>query len=167
MRAAVLTVSDGCARGERRDESGPHLRERLESAGFEVVASEIVPDDPPAIRRALERFADDLRVDVALTTGGTGFSTRDTTPEATLAVVERRASGLSEALRADGMKRTPHACLSRGEAGLRGTTLIVNLPGSLKAVREGMDLLLPILRHAVMMIGGGGHGPKERGDGPF
>ena len=157
MRAAILTVSDGCARGDRVDESGPHLRERLEGAGFDVVATEIVPDDPVAIRRALERFADELHVDVALTTGGTGFSPRDTTPEATLAVVERRAAGLTEALRADGMKKTPHACLSRGEAGLRGRTLIVNLPGSMKAVRDGMDFLLPILPHAVKMIGGEGH----------
>ena len=157
MRAAVLTVSDGCSRGDRVDESGPHLRERLEGAGFEVVASEIVPDDPAAIRKALVRFADELRVDVVLTTGGTGFSLRDMTPEATLAVVERRAAGLVEALRADGMKKTPRACLSRGEAGLRGTTLIVNLPGSLKAARDGMDFLAPILPHAVKMIGGGGH----------
>lgn len=157
MRAAVLTVSDRCARGERVDESGPYLRERLEGAGWAVVAAEIVPDEPGRIGSVLERWADDLHVDVALTTGGTGFSPRDTTPEATLAVLERRAAGLMEALRADGMKRTPHACLSRGEAGLRGRTLIVNLPGSLKAVRDGVDFLLPILPHAVRMIGGEGH----------
>ncbi len=160
MKAAVLTVSDGCARGERTDETGPYIRERLTAAGWEVVALEIVPDEPARIVEVLKRWADETAVDVALTTGGTGFSPRDHTPEATLAAIERRASGLSEALRADGMKKTPHACLSRGEAGLRGRTLIVNLPGSLKAVRDGMDFLLPILPHALEMIAGGGH---ERG----
>jgi molybdenum cofactor synthesis domain-containing protein len=160
VKAAVLTVSDGCARGERTDETGPYIRERLTAAGWEVVAGEIVPDEPARIAEVLKRWADETAVDVALTTGGTGFSLRDHTPEATLAAIERRAPGLSEALRADGMKKTPHACLSRGEAGLRGRTLIVNLPGSLKAVRDGMDFLLPILPHALEMIAGGGH---ERG----
>jgi molybdopterin adenylyltransferase len=157
LKAAVLTVSDGCARGTRTDESGPHIRERLADSGFDVVAAEVRPDEPEAIADLLRRWADESKVDVILTTGGTGFSPRDRTPEATLAVVDRLASGLVEALRADGMKRTPHACLSRGEAGLRGSTLIVNLPGSLKAVRDGMDFLLPILPHAVKMIAGGGH----------
>ncbi len=157
MRAAVLTVSDGCADGTRIDESGPHLRDRLAGAGFEIVATAVRPDEPQAVSDLLEHWADELNVDVILTTGGTGFSPRDRTPEATLAVVDRRADGLAEALRADGIKRTPHACLSRGVAGLRGSTLIVNLPGSLKAVRDGIDFLLPILPHAVKMIAGGGH----------
>ncbi len=157
MKAAVLTVSDGCARGTRVDESGPHIRERLVGSGFEVVAAEVRPDEPGEIADLLRHWADELKVDVVLTTGGTGFSPRDRTPEATVAVVDRRADGLVEALRADGMKRTPNACLSRGEAGLRSSTLIVNLPGSLKAVRDGMDFLLPILPHAVKMIAGGGH----------
>ncbi|MBZ5638321.1 MAG: MogA/MoaB family molybdenum cofactor biosynthesis protein [Acidobacteriia bacterium] len=157
MRAAVLTVSDGCARGTRIDESGPHLRERLEDAGFEIVAAEVRPDEPDEIADLLKRWADELKVDVILTTGGTGFSPRDRTPEATVGVVDRRADGLVEALRGDGMKRTAHACLSRGLAGLRGSTLIVNLPGSLSAVRDGMDFLSPILPHVVKMIAGGGH----------
>ncbi len=157
MRAAVLTVSDGCADGTRIDESGPQLRDRLVGAGFEIVATAVRPDEPQAVSDLLQHWADELNVDVILTTGGTGFSPRDRTPEATLAVVDRRADGLAEALRADGIKRTPHACLSRGVAGLRGSTLIVNLPGSLKAVRDGIDFLLPILPHAVKMIAGGGH----------
>ncbi len=157
MRAAVLTVSDGCAQGTRTDETGPHIRERLAASGFEIVTTGVVPDEIEAIANLLRQWADDLNIDVVLTTGGTGFSARDRTPEATYAVVDRVASGLVEALRADGMKKTPHACLSRGAAGLRGSTLIVNLPGSLKAVRDGIDFLLPILPHAVKMIAGGGH----------
>jgi molybdopterin adenylyltransferase len=157
VKAAVLTVSDGCAAGTRTDESGPHICRRLEEAGFEVVATAIRPDEHDAIADILRQWSDGLKPDVILTTGGTGFSMRDRTPEATLAVLDRRAPGLAEALRADGIKKTPHACLSRGASGLRGTTLIVNLPGSLKAVRDGMDFLLPILPHAVKMIAGGGH----------
>jgi molybdopterin adenylyltransferase len=157
MNAAVLTVSDSCARGEREDGSGPHIRARLLEAGFYVVDTRIVPDEPAAITAALVEWADERSVSVILTTGGTGFSRRDTTPEATVAAADRRAPGLAEALRADGMKRTPLACLSRGEAALRGSTLIVNLPGSLKAVSEGLDFLLPLLPHALSMIAGGGH----------
>jgi len=157
VRAAVLTVSDGCVAGTRIDETGPHIRERLADSGFEVVATGVCPDEADEISDLLRRWADELEVDVVLTTGGTGFSVRDRTPEATLAVVDRRAAGLVEALRTDGMKKTPHACLSRAEAGLRGSTLIVNLPGSLKAVRDGLDFLLPILPHALKMISGGGH----------
>ena len=157
MKAAVLTLSDSCVAGTRVDESGPHIASRLAEAGWEIVAAEIARDERAEIEAALIRFADELGADVVLTTGGTGFSTRDVTPEATLAVADRRAPGLAEALRADGMRKTPHACLSRGEAALRGATLIVNLPGSLKAAREGMDFLLPLLPHAVKMIAGGGH----------
>ncbi|HNX18799.1 MAG TPA: MogA/MoaB family molybdenum cofactor biosynthesis protein [Acidobacteriota bacterium] len=157
MKAAVLTLSDSCVAGTRVDESGPHIASRLAEAGWEIVAAEIARDERAEIEAALVRFADELGADVVLTTGGTGFSTRDVTPEATLAVADRRAPGLAEALRADGMRKTPHACLSRGEAALRGATLIVNLPGSLKAAREGIDFLLPLLPHAVKMIAGGGH----------
>ena len=157
MKAAVLTLSDSCVAGTRVDESGPHIASRLAEAGWEIVAAEIARDERAEIEAALVRFADELGADVVLTTGGTGFSTRDVTPEATLAVADRRAPGLAEALRADGMSKTPHACLSRGEAALRGATLIVNLPGSLKAAREGIDFLLPLLPHAVKMIAGGGH----------
>ncbi|HPC83625.1 MAG TPA: MogA/MoaB family molybdenum cofactor biosynthesis protein [Thermoanaerobaculaceae bacterium] len=157
MRAAVLTCSDRCARGEAADTSGPHIVGRLREAGFEIVELLVVPDDAAAIAAALRRWADELGVDVVVTTGGTGFSPRDVTPEATLSVVERRAPGIAELVRAEGLKKTPHACLSRGEAGLRGNTLIVNLPGSLKAVRDGMDALVTVLPHAVRMIAGGDH----------
>lgn len=157
MRAAVLTCSDRCSRGEAADTSGPHLADRLREAGWDVVETRIVPDDVAAIQAALLHWADEVGVDVILTTGGTGFSARDVTPEATLGVVDRRAPGLAELVRLEGLKKTPHACLSRGEAGLRGRTLVVNLPGSLKAARDGMDTLAPILPHAVRMIAGEGH----------
>ena len=157
MRAAVLTCSDRCARGEAVDTSGPHVVERLRQAGFEVVELGVVPDDAAALGAVLRRWADEAGVDVIITTGGTGFSPRDVTPEVTLAVVDRRAPGIAELIRLEGLRKTPHACLSRGEAGLRGTTLIVNLPGSLEAVQDGMDALLPILPHAVRMIAGGDH----------
>ncbi len=153
----MLTSSDSCSRGQRVDESGALIRRRLEGAGWTVEGTAVVPDDPETIAATLRQWADTLGVDVVLTTGGTGFSPRDNTPEATLAVVERRASGISEALRSDGMRRTPHACLSRAEAGLRGRTLIVNLPGSLRAVEQGMDFLLPLLEHALAMVRGEGH----------
>jgi molybdopterin adenylyltransferase len=158
VRAAVLTVSDSCAAGTRVDESGPFIRQRLEAGGWEVAATAVVPDDRDVIAATLSAWADELGADVVLTTGGTGFSTRDVTPEATLAVVDRRAPGLAEAIRAEGMKATERACLSRAEAGLRGTTLVVNLPGSLRAVRDGMAFLERLLPHAVQMIAGGGHG---------
>jgi molybdopterin adenylyltransferase len=157
VRAAVLTVSDSTARGDRTDESGPCIASALATAGFEVAATRVVPDDPASITATLVEWADELGVDVILTTGGTGFSLRDSTPEATLAAAHRRAPGIAEALRGDGMRKTPRACLTRGEAVLRGTTLIVNLPGSLRAVTEGMEFLLPLLPHAVTMIAGGGH----------
>jgi molybdopterin adenylyltransferase len=158
VRAAVLTVSDSCVAGTRTDESGPFIRDRLVATGWDVVATAVVPDERGAIAAILRGWADELGVDLVLTTGGTGFSTRDVTPEATGDVVERRAPGLAEALRAEGMKVTERACLSRAEAGLRGRTLIVNLPGSLKAVRDGMTFLERLLPHAVQMIAGGGHG---------
>jgi molybdopterin adenylyltransferase len=157
VKAAVLVASDSCARGERVDSSGAHIAARLAAAGWEVVETRLAPDDAGAIRAALESFADESAVDLVVTSGGTGFSPRDVTPEATLAAIERRAPGLAEALRADGARRTPHAWLSRGEAGLRGGTLIVNLPGSLNAAREGMDVLLPLLPHALAMLRGEGH----------
>jgi len=118
------------------------------------VAQTIVPDEPEQIQQALVHLADDLQVDVVLTTGGTGFTPRDHTPEATRAVLEREAPGLAEVLRWEGYRRTPQAVLSRGVAGLRGRTLIINLPGSPRAVREGMEVLAPILPHAVQMARG-------------
>ncbi len=157
MRAAVLTCSDRCSRGEAADTSGPYVAGRLEEEGWDVVETRIVPDEVAVIRAALLHWADEAGVDVIITTGGTGFSMRDVTPEATLQTVDRRAPGIAELIRLEGLKKTPHACLSRGEAGLRGRTLVVNLPGSLKAVRDGMDTLMPLLAHAVRMIAGEGH----------
>ncbi|HNX49119.1 MAG TPA: MogA/MoaB family molybdenum cofactor biosynthesis protein [Thermoanaerobaculaceae bacterium] len=157
MKAAVLTCSDRCNRGESADTSGPQIVSRLREEGWDVVRTCVVADDSTAIQATLQEWADEVGVDVIVTTGGTGFSARDVTPEATLQVVDRRAPGIAELIRLEGLKKTPHACLSRGEAGLRGHTLIVNLPGSLKAVRDGMDALMPILAHAVRMIAGEGH----------
>ncbi len=159
-RAAVLTVSDKASRGERVDTSGPAIREMLEGAGFGVVASAVVPDDSDQIVGALVRWCDGDTVDLALTTGGTGFGPRDNTPEATLRVIERQASGVAEALRAAGREQTPLAALSRGVAGIRRRTFIVNLPGSERAVRENMAALLPLLPHAILMLREGGeHSP--------
>ncbi|MCX5976222.1 MAG: molybdopterin-binding protein [Coprothermobacterota bacterium] len=155
--AAVLTLSDRCARGEQADLSGPFIAERLRQAGWEIQHQLIHPDDQDAISGQLAVWCDGNDLDLILTTGGTGFGPRDSAPEATLAILQRRAPGLAEALRSDGMKRTPTACLSRGEAGLRGKTLVVNLPGSLRAVQEGMSFLVPLLDHALAMMRGEGH----------
>lgn len=154
IRAAVVTVSDKGYSGEREDASGPLLAELLQEAGVEVVARTIVPDEPAQIQETLAHLVDELELDLVLTTGGTGFTPRDRTPEATRAVIDREAPGLAEVLRWEGYRRTPLAVLSRGIAGLRGRTLIVNLPGSPKAVREGMETLSPILPHAVRMARG-------------
>jgi molybdopterin adenylyltransferase len=156
-RAAVLTISDSCAAMTRTDESGPWIAAALREAGWEVVEVAILPDEREEITRKLLTWCDLGAPDLVLTTGGTGFGPRDWTPEATLDVIERKAAGISEALRADGLKRTPTACLSRGQSGLRGKTLVINLPGSLRAVGEGMEFLLPLLPHALKMIQGGGH----------
>jgi molybdopterin adenylyltransferase len=153
MKVGVLTVSDKGARGEREDTSGPAIREMIEAAGGEVVRARIVPDEPADIRAALIAWADE-GLDLVLTTGGTGFSPRDWTPEATKAVIEREAPGLAEAMRRAGAERTPTAILSRAVAGLRGATLIVNLPGSERGVREGLAVLLPVLPHAVEVLRG-------------
>ena len=154
IRAAVVTVSDKGYAGEREDTSGPLLAGLLRELGVEVVAQTVVPDEPAQIREALSHLADDLELDLVMTTGGTGFTPRDRTPEATRAVIERETPGLAEALRMEGYRRTPLAVLSRGIAGLRGKTIIINLPGSPKAVREGMEVLAPILPHAVKMARG-------------
>jgi len=157
IKAAILTISDSCAQGKRTDTSGQTIREMLDEAKFEVVEKAIVPDDRQAIAEALVRFSDQKGVEVVLTTGGTGLGPRDVTPEATASVCERMAPGLSEILRSEGYKRSPNAVLSRGVAGLRKSTLIINLPGSPKAVRESLEIILKILPHAVEMMHGGGH----------
>jgi molybdopterin adenylyltransferase len=152
VRAGVLTVSDGVHSGVREDSSGDTLDELLRREGFEVVR-EVVPDEEEAIIGAITSFADD-GVLLVLTTGGTGFAPRDVTPEATRAVLEREAPGIAEAIRADALARTPHALLSRGIAGLRGKTLVVNLPGSPGGCRDGFAVIQPALRHGVELAAG-------------
>ena len=152
MKAAVVTVSDRSFRGERPDVSGPVLRRLLEEAGAEIVEAALVPDEPSLIARTLIRLADEQRCELIVTTGGTGLSPRDTTPEATRQVIERTLPGMEEAIRQDSMKKTPFAMLSRGIAGARGQTLIINFPGSPKAVRECFAVVAPVLNHAVKLL---------------
>lgn len=150
--AAVITVSDKGARGERADTSGPSLCKLLRGQGWDITHTAIIPDEPEAIKSELIRCADELGVCLTLTTGGTGFSPRDVTPEATLAVIERAAPGIPEAMRAESMRITPRGCLSREAAGIRGRTLIVNLPGSEKASRETLLAVIGALGHGVDML---------------
>ncbi len=154
MRAGILTVSDRSARGEREDLGGPAVAQALIEGLPAVVVAEraVVPDDRALIAAVLRRWADELRLDLILTTGGTGFAPRDVTPEATLDVVERLAPGLAEAMRAASLRITPHAMLSRVAAGIRGRTLIVNLPGSPKGAVENLAVILPVLPHAIELL---------------
>jgi molybdopterin adenylyltransferase len=152
--AAVVTVSDKGYVGEREDASGPLLASLLRKLGAEVVSQTIVPDERADVERTLKTLADETQVDLVVTTGGTGPAPRDITPEATWAVAEREMPGLAEVLRFEGYRKTPLAVISRGVAGIRGRTLIINLPGSPKAVREGMETLAPILPHAIRMLRG-------------
>ena len=150
--AAVITVSDKGADGLREDLSGPAVREALEKAGLKVVYTSIVPDRQPEIECELIKCADELKLPLVITTGGTGFAPRDVTPEATLAVIERRTPGIPEAMRFESHKITNRAMLSRCEAGLRGNTLIINLPGSPKAAIENISAVLPALDHGLEML---------------
>jgi molybdenum cofactor synthesis domain-containing protein len=156
-KVAILTVSDSCSRGERDDVSGRTIEEILSEGRFEVCARRIVPDDREAIARELTYFADQAGFDVVLTTGGTGLGPRDMTPEATASVCDRVVPGIGETIRAEGLAKTPYAILSRGTAGIRKNTLVINLPGNPKAVRESLELVVDILPHAVEMMLGGGH----------
>ena len=152
MRAAVVTVSDRSFRGERPDVSGPVLKQLLEGAGAEVVEAAVVPDDPEMISQALIRLADEIRCQVIVTTGGTGLSPRDTTPEATKRVIEKELLGIELAMQQESLRHTPFAMLSRAVAGVRGQTLILNFPGSPKAVKECFAVVAPVLAHAVKLL---------------
>lgn len=158
LRVAVITVSDRSARGEREDRSGPGLAEAVAAAGGEVVQREIVPDDPHRLTTLLQSICDAPGApDLVLTTGGTGLGPRDCTPEATRAACERMVPGIAETIRARSLASTPHAMLSRGEAGVRRGTLIVNLPGSPDGALDGWQVLAPVAGHAAAQIRGGDH----------
>lgn len=154
LRAGILTVSDRSSQGLREDSSGPELGDMLRSHGIDVLWVEVCPDEEDEIRRILIKWADDNGADLILTTGGTGLSPRDVTPEATAAVVTRLIPGMAEAMRAASLEKTPHAMLSRAVAGVRGRTLIINLPGSPKGARENLEAVMPALHHAVAKIQG-------------
>ena len=154
--AAVITVSDKAFRGERVDTSGPAVCQMLKDAGYTVEYTATVPDETEDIQRELRRCCDELELALVLTTGGTGFSPRDITPEATMALVERPTPGIPEAMRAESMKITPRGCLSRSAAGIRGRSLMVNLPGSEKAAKENLAAVLEPLTHGLEMLRGKG-----------
>jgi molybdenum cofactor synthesis domain-containing protein len=155
FQAVVLTISDRCSRGEARDTAGPAVAQRLEAAmDVHVYRIEIIPDEQAVLSDRLRHYADGHNIDLVLTVGGTGFSPRDVTPEATRAVVERPTPGLDEAMRAASLARTPHAVLSRGASGIRGRTLLVNLPGSERAAVENLDAILPALPHGLAKLRG-------------
>jgi molybdopterin adenylyltransferase len=151
VRSAVLTISDGVAEGTRADESGDLLAELLAADGYEV-ARRVVPDEQDAIAEAVAELAEDAHL--VLTTGGTGFGPRDVTPEATSSALDRQAPGIAEAIRADAIAKTPHGLLSRGVAGIRDRTLVVNLPGSAGGCRDGFAVLRPALPHALELLAG-------------
>ena len=154
IRAVVITVSDACSLGEREDKSGAALVELLTELGAEIVAKVVVNDDLEPLAHKMRAYADLKHVNLIVTTGGTGFSHRDNTPEATLQVIERSAPGLSEAMRIETLKNPPMAMISRGVSGIRAGTLIVNLPGSPKAVRESFAVIKPVLNHAIDLLKG-------------
>lgn len=157
MNVAVVTISDRSSRGERPDLSGPALVEAVEQLGSTVVSLEVLADERRLIEAALRRLVADGQVDVILTTGGTGIGPRDVTPEATLAVIKKRVPGIAEAMRARSLQVTPHAMLSRAEAGIRGSVLIINLPGSPKGAVECFQMIAPALPHAIELL----HGTAE------
>jgi molybdopterin adenylyltransferase len=166
ITVGILTISDSSYRGEREDLSGPLLREMaVERLRAKVELEAVVPDEVDIIKGTLMAWTDEVSLDLILTTGGTGFGPRDVTPEATKAVIEREAPGLAETMRAKGLEITPHAILSRAVAGIRGHTLIINLPGSPKAVREDLEAILPAIPHGIEILKGDGREHEYRGGG--
>ncbi len=157
IKVAILTVSDSCAQGKREDVSGQTIKDMLAEDKFEICEKRIVADNHEAIADELKFLSDNADVDVVITTGGTGLGPRDVTPEATDSICERTVPGLSEIIRAQGWKKTKSAVLSRGIVGIRNRTLIINLPGSSKGVKESLEIILDVLPHAVEMMHGGGH----------
>jgi molybdenum cofactor synthesis domain-containing protein len=151
-RIGILTVSDRSFHGQRTDASGPALQARILQQGWQIVVQSVLPDEYTQLCDTLSAWADRGDIDIVLTTGGTGFSLRDVTPEATLAIITRQAPGLAEAMRQASLRLTPHAMLSRAVAGIRGRTLIINLPGSPKAAVENLEVILPVLPHAVQLL---------------
>ena len=162
FKVVILTISDRGSKGEREDSSGPLIQEMIRDLPAKVTHYEIIPDEKDKIVEALKKSADQLKADLILTTGGTGLSPRDVTPDATLEVIEKEVPGFSEAMRAESLKKTPHAMISRAIAGIRGSSLIVNLPGSPKSVRENLSVILPALPHALSKLKGD---PSECGQG--
>ncbi len=156
-KAAILTMSDRCSRGERQDESGKVIQGLIKAVGLEIVKYEVIPDEEELIKNKLIEYADKLHLDLILTDGGTGFSPRDVTPEATKAVIDKEVPGIPEVMRMECLKYSRRAMLSRGVSGIRGKTLIVNLPGSAKAVKESLETVLDTLVHALDMIAGKDH----------
>lgn len=152
IRVGILTASDRSSRGERTDASGPALARFSQEQNWSVVHQSILPDEEAALRELLISWADSGELDLILTTGGTGFAPRDVTPEATRAVIDREASGLAEAMRAASLKITPHAMLSRIVTGIRKKTLIINLPGSPKGALENLQVVIPVLPHAIQLL---------------
>ena len=154
IRVGVITISDRGYRGEREDTSGKIIQEMVQGSGAEVAFSTVVPDEQEEIKRVLVQGADEMGLDLIITTGGTGVSPRDITPDATRQVINREIPGFAEAMRREGLKKTPYAMISRAVCGVRGRNLICNLPGSPKAVREGLEVILPVIPHTIAKLQG-------------
>jgi cyclic pyranopterin monophosphate synthase len=163
LRAAVLVMSDSIAGGKKSDLSGRLIKERLEQYRIEVRDYSIIPDEPGEIKKKILSYTDDMHLDLVMTTGGTGMSLRDFTPETMHGIIEREVPGIPETLRAYGQERTPYSMLSRGRAGIRGNSLIINLPGSKRGVAESLDALFPFVLHSFKMLWGGKHGEQPSG----